>query len=824
MSSSSSFSSSSSSSEEEKVSKKDDYNFLNQSPPNFYLAKIHGSACKVKDLDQIISKYVENSKGNPMYYCPCCQLPTLESVPQYDLTCNIIDLNDLGSGIPLYFYFNVYLGILCFIMSLLVGIPMTIIFAKANRQNEWLDGEEISFLSLFSIGSLGESPENYSDYEIDLLIGFGLATIILIYISAVLLKNHQSRVIKKIDENNITPGDFAIMLSNVPKDKTEVEIKIWIKSLLKEVEIENISIAYDIKQLVSKIKQCEKLKKALHNPKKPGRYDLEKLREDIGVLERDISQTKADMKKLISTYRSTGNVFVILNKQSQAEKLVSLFRRYFLVKIIVFIFIKIFRCNKYVDKMWWDGRRINIERAAEPTDVFWQNMSVTFWTRFKYRILSYAITIVLLGIAFGINFSLTMLSKSVEETAEKSDEEFIRNVNRFIALLRSIVVSIMNVVLKQIMLKLTHLERDNTFTKYNLSITLKYFVVTAINTVIIPVATNLDKETWFLAGGLVVEIFFNLVLLCFVTPLFYILNPAILVKKVKIFLAKRQGKSSKLNQRDLNQLYEGPALDVAKGYSEMLLIIAITVFYLSLVPAFALISCAGIIFHYWVKKYMLIRINKIPKSMGEDLAIGLNVVLPFIPILYATGQYYFVQELAEGENKFVMPIVVLAMMYYLLPVDLLLSKCENDISRDDNETYLKNKLKFLTDYDRSNPVTSQEATKRYQEMQSPSKFSSQEETKSPHKETGPEASTDVLELLALYGMNTSGPSKVNRIEGEIEGFKVNIQPRASKAIPTSSDARVYPKIKSLKPSKTIRMESKRILPSSTLRLVMANQQ
>lgn len=158
-------------------------------------------------------------------------------------------------------------------------------------------------------------------------------------------------------------------------------------------------------------------------------------------------------------------------------------------------------------------------------------------------------------------------------------------------------------------------------------------------------------------------------------------------------LAKKQGKASKLNQRDLNKLYEGPALDVAKGYSEILLIIAITVFYLALVPGFAMISFAGIIFHYWVKKWMLIRVNKIPKSMGEDLAVGLNVVLPFIPILYATGQYYFVQELAEGENQYVMPIVVLAMMYYLLPVDLVLSKCENDISRDDQETYLKNKYK-----------------------------------------------------------------------------------------------------------------------------------
>lgn len=154
-----------------------------------------------------------------------------------------------------------------------------------------------------------------------------------------------------------------------------------------------------------------------------------------------------------------------------------------------------------------------MERAAEPTDVYWQNMSVSFFSRLKYRLLSLAITVFLLSIAFGINFSLTSLSNSLEKESKNSKDEFVQNVNRFIALLRSVVVSSMNVVLKKIMLKLALLEKDNTLTKYNLSVTLKYLVVTAINTVLIPVVTNLDKNTWFTAGGLVVEVFFNLIIL-----------------------------------------------------------------------------------------------------------------------------------------------------------------------------------------------------------------------------------------------------------------------------------------------------------------------
>ena len=257
------------------------------------------------------------------------------------------------------------------------------------------------------------------------------------------------------------------------------------------------------------------------------------------------------MSKHNTKYKSTGIIFVILNKQSQAEQLVYMFSSNIFTRTFNFIAIKLFRCKKYTDKRWWDGNRVRVERAAEPTDIFWQNMSVTFLNRLRHRLVSLTITLALLGVAFGINFSLTSLSKSVEDEADKSEEEFIQNANRFIALLRSIVVSVMNVVLKKMMLKLALLEKDNTITKYNLSVTLKYFVVTAINTVLIPVVTNLDKDTWFLAGGLVVEVFFNLVLLCFITPLFYLVSVPILIKKVKIAIEKRKGVNCKLTQREL---------------------------------------------------------------------------------------------------------------------------------------------------------------------------------------------------------------------------------------------------------------------------------
>lgn len=146
---------------------------------------------------------------------------------------------------------------------------------------------------------------------------------------------------KKIDEKVISPGDFAIMVSNIPKSKSESEVKGWIQSLLPEAEIEEINFAYDIKEIVGKIRKLDKLKRQRG---KQGQ-DLEKIEEEIAELKREIEELKIKMNEGSEKFKSTGIAFVILNKQSQAEELVSMFERSLLFKIWNFIWTSIFRCR-----------------------------------------------------------------------------------------------------------------------------------------------------------------------------------------------------------------------------------------------------------------------------------------------------------------------------------------------------------------------------------------------------------------------------------------------------------------------------------------------
>jgi len=64
-----------------------------------------------------------------------------------------------------------------------------------------------------------------------------------------------------------------------------------------------------------------------------------------------------------------------------------------------------------------------MERAAEPTDIFWENFSVETIQRVKYSILTYLCT----GLLLGISFSINLISATTQTDLEsKASKEFYR--------------------------------------------------------------------------------------------------------------------------------------------------------------------------------------------------------------------------------------------------------------------------------------------------------------------------------------------------------------------------------------------------------------
>lgn len=85
-----------------------------------------------------------------------------------------------------------------------------------------------------------------------------------------------------------------------------------------------------------------------------------------------------------------GKAFIVFNKQSDASNILDLFSISALLRMIKFILFKICRINKcHSSKFSLKNKRIKMERAAEPTDVYWENISIKTAQRFKYILLTY---------------------------------------------------------------------------------------------------------------------------------------------------------------------------------------------------------------------------------------------------------------------------------------------------------------------------------------------------------------------------------------------------------------------------------------------------
>jgi hypothetical protein len=405
-----------------------------------------------------------------------------------------------------------------------------------------------------------------------------------------------------------------------------------------------------------------------------------------------------------------GKAFITLRKQSKAEKLVDTFKMHLLIRAFFFVYYTILRCKKSkLEKRFWEGQRIIVERAAEPADVYWENLSVKEYERILRTLLTYSVTILLLIVVFGIYFALNILKKFLEDNSNNSGSDIDFWLLMIVTFLTSIFVVVVNTILFVIIRVLSAYEKHVTYTKYHLSVAFKLTIATLINVALLPIFTRLEQDQWFKSGGLATTIFYNTISVSFVSPLLQLFSFPYIIKKFKMWREERKGEMSKLNQRQANELFEGPQIKIASVYSNTGLLILIVCIYTPMIPLLPIIGLIGIFFQYWVEKYLLLRRYSIPETIGNQMAVFYAAILPYALLLYSISNYYFLWDLSDGKNKHGQAAMWFMLAYILLPVRIILNLFTDNISRDDSADYFDTKFTFIQDYDRNNPMTSNEA-------------------------------------------------------------------------------------------------------------------
>lgn len=142
----------------------------------------------------------------------------------------------------------------------MVSITGWVLYSGEKRGHQWMDPDEsVPFIIPLSIGNLGKDSEYYETKETNIIILLNSITIFILFCLSSIFKQIQIKVVKKIDEENVSPGDFTVMVSNLPKQKSKDEIKEWLLQH-QEGEICGINLCYDLKDSIEKIERITKLK------------------------------------------------------------------------------------------------------------------------------------------------------------------------------------------------------------------------------------------------------------------------------------------------------------------------------------------------------------------------------------------------------------------------------------------------------------------------------------------------------------------------------------------------------------------------------------
>ena len=296
------------------------------------------------------------------------------------------------------------------------------------------------------------------------------------------------------------------------------------------------------------------------------------------------------------------------------------------------------------------------QRAPEPTDIFWENMNVHVCKRIFNYIVSFIVTIIIMGLCFAFIQAVKSFKNKEDDDfkqRKKDDKDDISmyetGVAKIISWSASGAVVIVNEALLFVMRRITLAEEHDTMTHRNVSVALKLTIGRFLNSSLVLVFVNNDPKKWFQEGDLAYDATLLIGIMMFMPPFKMLIWYTYAIKKIKVWLARRDGdENCKITQREANILMEGTTTDPANAISEYMNLIMTCMFFSSIVPQAILVALFGSIISFWSLKYQLLRRDKMPEMFSAFMATFYANFLPYIVLIQTLAMFWFMKELTEA--------------------------------------------------------------------------------------------------------------------------------------------------------------------------------
>ena len=406
-----------------------------------------------------------------------------------------------------------------------------------------------------------------------------------------------------------------------------------------------------------------------------------------------------------------GCIFATFNTVKDKEEFYNNFPHFFIESLYYKLKnIGYYLCCCFIDKKKRKRlarERIRVYLAPEPEDVIWENMEFSVFQRFYRIIIIYFLSFLLIGFAFVVVYLLNNYQDSIEEKNWSDTTKLIASFSI------TIVISLLNKFLEFIMEIFTKMEKQKSMTNFYLSYSIKLTIFTFMTSAFVPFLANYIRHEHNLNNHDNKILITNMLVLfltnAFIHPVVWTINISLIIKKIRIYFIERRKVPNAMHfktQKELNDIYELPSMEIASKYSYISMTILMTMFYLPIFPLGVPITMLGLVLAYFLEKYNFTHGYKRPEMLNEKLGEFYFDFFIIIMISYSIGDYVFTKGFFEKETWPIINIVffsILSIIPYTKPIVYYFnsSKIFKVNSIPINEVYFS----FYNDYQRQNPFT-----------------------------------------------------------------------------------------------------------------------
>lgn len=311
-----------------------------------------------------------------------------------------------------------------------------------------------------------------------------------------------------------------------------------------------------------------------------------------------------------------------------------------------------------------DGQRIVAARAPEPSDLWWENTWVHFRSALLQRLLSFVVTFAVMAIGGVALFFLAReneqmrdhqvemerISKSGPENDDSQNVSTLDSARlRGFSILSGLIVVIINLVITKIVNVFSYYERWATHTEHEKWLMAKLSIFYLMNSFLIPIlAVGLiedERDDWYSRGGVIEKAFYIQITNAIIPDVLTLLDP---VEILNFCIISRFA----LTQEKLDKLMEPQTFPLAQRYASAVRTLGLAMLYAPALPISPLIASFGLLISYCIDKFVSLKRRQQPRQLNADVLKLVNKLLLLLPL----AQMFLMFKLFFDDHFLAVPI------------------------------------------------------------------------------------------------------------------------------------------------------------------------